>query len=672
MLVVNDEPLVPVSTRRDAWQSGILVGVLLCALYVYTCAPDIALAHDTGELITCTLIQGVPHSPGYPLYTAMTSVWDMIFPFGNPAWRQNVFTALSVGLAGGFLAAGLAIFYGRLPAIVGALLFGMSSFVWRQAVGAEVFGLHLCFLCLLVWLAALWEGANDERRRYLLHWTSFVLGCCLAHHHIIVFAAPPMILFGLMQKGKGRPWGFSLLNLPILLSAWLGPYYLQMKLSQNRPGINWADPSSIKACWHHFLRKSYGTGSLNISSLENDERAGRAHVSGFYLSLLRSQFPLPEPLLVLFGIDSIIMHRQLARGILFGGIALMYGPIFSMVGNQPTHHFFFDLLERFYASSMVGFGGLAAMGVYSIQCHWRGTRRRVAVAAVALMPLLSLASNWDRAAQRGQAQAYDHVMCQMSLMPQNAMYLCMGDLNCGIANYQVRALHHFPQMKLVLPGLVVSDWYTANLWPPIAKAAESTIGEHHEKINAMMKYCHEHNIPVVSNYWEQGLQGEIVDYGMFYVIVPDAQHRPDDATYHRQLQILFDQMIAWPKRGELHPSWKKNFWHNYFCSEWARCFDNMANLLQSYDPVRARKALDQVLEMTEYPELRHWLNHGLLSYKLGDYDTARRDGLEILRNQPDNIYATALMVDIAIAERDNKQARIWERRLLELNAHRQR
>src|SRR5690606_33929215 len=98
---------------------------------------------------------------------------------------------------------------------VGALLYGWSTYVWRQAVGAEVFSLHLLFLCTLVFLALLWEEASNLRRRYILHLTSFILGCCLAHHHTIAFAAPPFLLFGFLRKGKGRPWGFSWLNVPL-------------------------------------------------------------------------------------------------------------------------------------------------------------------------------------------------------------------------------------------------------------------------------------------------------------------------------------------------------------------------------------------------------------------------------------------------------------------------
>jgi hypothetical protein len=662
----NSPPLAPPSSMRLSCAVGALCSVLLLVLYVYTASPTVALGHDTGELVTCATIQGVPHSPGYPLYVAMGWCWNQVFAIGDPCWRMNIFSAFCVALGSGFLAAGLTLPYGPLAGFVGAMLFGTTTFVWRQAVTAEVFGLHLFFLCVLVFLALYWERSLDETRRYILHWTSFILGCCLAHHHTIALAAPAFIAFGVLAKGKGRPWGFHWLNLPTLLTALIAPYYLQMTVARARPAINWADPSTPSAALAHFLRKAYGSFSLNVSSTENDERAGQLQASIFYVSLLRSQFPLPQPLLLLLGMDRALLGGQFARGVLFFGLAITYGPIFALIGNQPAHEFFMDLLERFYSSSMVGWAGLAAMGIASGQAWLRHSRaRHLFVAAALAMPLLSISSNWDKCSQRGQYQAYDFVSAQIDMLPKNALYLCLGDLHSGVADYITKVERRRPDLVLILPGLIVSDWYTRNLPEPFRKAADDVNGDHQDKINGMIAYCHSKGIPVVANYYEDRLKGNFINYGMYEQSYADGKAPSTEQMQEKQRQVL-RAMLAAPRRGYHRTTWRRNFWHNAFVSDWASAFYEAASSIQAVDPELAYLALDKVLELREDPEPGMWLNHGILALRFKQYRIAERDCKAVLLQEPNNIYAVALLVDIAKAEGNRVNLRYWLNRLREL------
>ena len=476
-----------------------------------------------------------------------------------------------------------------------------------------------------------------------------------------------MILFGFLRKGKGRVWGFSLLNIPILLCAWILPYYLQMVISRTKPPINWTDPSTPRRLLDHFLRKAYGTFSINASAAENDERAGQAHASVFYVSLLRSQYPLPEPVLILVGLDGVFMRSMQAHGVLFLGIALMYGPVFALIGNQPNQAFFMDLIERFYSNSMVGWAGLIAMGIYCLQNYLCGYRRRFFQVVVLLLPLLSFHLNYDRASQRGQGQAYDYCLLQMKLMPPDSVFLCNGDLNSGVADYIHLVERQFPKMTIILPGLIVSDWYTATLPPDIQKVANDTQGDHEMKLAAIVAYCNQHHRPVTSNYMEERLKCTFLDYGIYYLCVPKDFVLKDPKSYYREVSKNFDAMIAWPKRGDMKASWKTNFWTNFFITEWARCYENIANLLQADDPVRARLALEQVLAYREVPETKILLNHALLSFALKDFARAEQDCLQVLQLEPSNIYATALMVDVCRRAGNAKAADNWNLRLLELH-----
>jgi hypothetical protein len=282
---------------------------------------------------------------------------------GEPAYAINLLCATEVALAMGFLGAALSLASRPLPGLIATLLAGACTAVWRQAVLTEVFSLHLLLLCLLIWLALLWERSEDVRRRELLLVTSFVLGCCLANQHIIALAAPAFVFFGATAKGRGRAWGFSWSNLFVLVATVALPYALQSYMAEQKPALNWSDVSSWDRLKDHFMRRSYGTGLLNVASLEFDERAGDAQVTTYFISLVRSYLPCPSFLLIVLGLDSLLQNRFRPRAWLFLGLTLAYGPGFAVLGNQPGQEFYSDLMERFYSSSILGLAGLAALGI---------------------------------------------------------------------------------------------------------------------------------------------------------------------------------------------------------------------------------------------------------------------------------------------------------------------
>ena len=74
-----------------------VVGACALLLYVLTAAPGIVALFDDSlefQLVAPTL--GIAHPTGYPLYTITGGVWSrLLFPFGNWAWRMNIFSALA-------------------------------------------------------------------------------------------------------------------------------------------------------------------------------------------------------------------------------------------------------------------------------------------------------------------------------------------------------------------------------------------------------------------------------------------------------------------------------------------------------------------------------------------------------------------------------------------------
>src|ERR1700682_4856667 len=63
------------------------------AVYKSRLCPDLCLIGDSAELVTAALVWGVPHAPGYPLFTALGHVFGWL-PVNAPPWRVHLTSAV--------------------------------------------------------------------------------------------------------------------------------------------------------------------------------------------------------------------------------------------------------------------------------------------------------------------------------------------------------------------------------------------------------------------------------------------------------------------------------------------------------------------------------------------------------------------------------------------------
>jgi len=199
-------PRTPLFRRVDWITFGVTTFITLIA-YLYTLAPDLTL-EDSGELAVGSYYAGVPHAPGYPIWTIYTWLFTVLLPFSNIAWRVAVSSAVAAALANGLL--GLIVSRGSsmilesieelkalerrwesalcfVSGLSAAFLIGFNGFMWSQAVIVEVYTLSVLSLmgvlvCLLHWTYA------PEQRRYL-YIASFLFGICFNNHQTLIVAA---------------------------------------------------------------------------------------------------------------------------------------------------------------------------------------------------------------------------------------------------------------------------------------------------------------------------------------------------------------------------------------------------------------------------------------------------------------------------------------------------
>ncbi|MCS1408834.1 MAG: hypothetical protein M2R45_02011 [Verrucomicrobia subdivision 3 bacterium] len=203
-------PKTPAKTRffrKFDWMVAGLTGFLVFLGYFYTLAPDVTL-EDSGELAVGSYYAGVPHPPGYPVWTIYTWLFTVLVPVSNIAFRVGLASAFagacSCGLLALMVSRGSGMIIKGIPdlsaissrterAISGVsgwaagMLLGFNGFMWSQAVIVEVYTLSVfslmgVFVCLMRWMYI------PEERKYL-YWAFFLFGICFNNHQTLVVTA---------------------------------------------------------------------------------------------------------------------------------------------------------------------------------------------------------------------------------------------------------------------------------------------------------------------------------------------------------------------------------------------------------------------------------------------------------------------------------------------------
>ena len=241
--------MVRISNRAVA---GLLSGAFF-VLYAATAAPSVATVFDDSlefQLVLPTL--GIAHPTGYPLYTVLGWLFTQLIPVGDAAWRANLFSAAAAAACVGclFQLARLAV-GARLPALLAAVLFGLTPLWWSQANLAEVYALHGLFVVLLWWVAFS-PGIR-------LEWLALLVGLSLAHHRLTLLLLPGLLLWVYWREPDLLRSPKRLMRLLILVLLPLTLYGVIWLRGQAIPTTAGAWLNTWPAFWEHITASAYTT-----------------------------------------------------------------------------------------------------------------------------------------------------------------------------------------------------------------------------------------------------------------------------------------------------------------------------------------------------------------------------------------------------------------------------
>src|SRR6478736_4240321 len=204
----NPPEVIPTKTpplfRRTDWLTFFITTLVVWLGYYWTLAPDLTL-EDSGELAVGSFYAGIPHPPGYPVWTIYTWCWANWLPFGNIAWRvalgEATAGAIACGLLGLLISRGSSMFMEGIAQIkdiagrwensicivsgfVGGLLLGFNGYMWSQSVIVEVYSFSVLSLVAVLLFLMRWVYAPHQNR--YLYLAFFMYGICVNNHQSLL------------------------------------------------------------------------------------------------------------------------------------------------------------------------------------------------------------------------------------------------------------------------------------------------------------------------------------------------------------------------------------------------------------------------------------------------------------------------------------------------------
>lgn len=340
--------------------SGIL-GVSVFVLFLFFQAHGI-YGGDSGDMVTASVIGGVPHPPGYPLYTALGWILTRL-PFSTPAFAVGLLSSVPHALAVFLVYLTTYRLTKRvLPSLLSALVLAGNYLFFLYSVTPEVFGMFDFFVALELYLFVRWYQTKNSSFAYII---SFVFGLSLSHHHVMLFLVPAGAFLASNIYSVTRSSSARTVTLCVLFAlVGLLPYLYVPFAASHDPIISYDRVTDGASFIRLVTRADYGTfassGSIGETMVE------RLLAIRAYANFVFVDFTAIGLLLMGFGLRWLFLrHRSL--GIMWVVALMSLGPIFFFYASFPlANGFMLATYERFLLPSYLFFSILIGLGSWHI------------------------------------------------------------------------------------------------------------------------------------------------------------------------------------------------------------------------------------------------------------------------------------------------------------------
>jgi hypothetical protein len=248
------------------------VGIVALLVFRTTLLPGV-FAWDTAEAQTVLPLMGTMHPTGFPAYVLLGWLAGVVLqPFGDPAFRANLLSALLVATAAGVMVPLLRRLAVPVPVAAAAGIgLALTPIAWRVSAAADAHALHIALVALVVTALVRWgrlvtvrdtspgDPAAGRRADRGIVLAAALFGVGLANHGLTILLVPAVGLF-VLATDPGA------LRRPRLVAAALGAcfgvaalLYLELPLRAGpfRAPLVYGHPDTWGGFWEIVLARQF-------------------------------------------------------------------------------------------------------------------------------------------------------------------------------------------------------------------------------------------------------------------------------------------------------------------------------------------------------------------------------------------------------------------------------
>lgn len=516
------------ASRGQTFASAAFVFFLALFVYVWTLAPTVTLV-DSGELIVAARFLGVAHPPGFPLYVMLAHLASLL-PIGNIAFRVNFASALFAALACAMLTLavleltatashvaelrrrskkaprkgrrkssessepnGSSSWLTILSAVGAGLLLAFSRTLWSYATIAEVYTLNTFLILIIFYLMARWRRriVADERSSnaiasgrgapavipdydFLLYAAAIVFGLALGDHHVTVGLILPALAV-LVYRTQGFAFFASkrlLYAALVSLAALLAVYSYLPLAAIHDPVLNWGDPRSLGAIWAHVSGKQYQLFFSFSPSMMGQQLVA-------FVRILSREFGAPWiPIALLSALAGFVVAWRRDRTTFLWLLVVVLANL-----AYTLNYGIAEDKDAYYLPVFVAIIMAAGIGFHSfLQISWvrrlPAATRFIISLAVAVVPLLALATNWSFNDRSHFLVAHDYVENMQGTIEPHGLLLTLDWQIVSPMLYTREIEKRRPDIKVIDVQLLRRSWYFDYLrraYPDLIERSRATV-----------------------------------------------------------------------------------------------------------------------------------------------------------------------------------------------------
>ncbi len=655
---------------------GALAAFLIPSIvYIYYLCPTIA-AGDSGEFITSAKILGIPHPPGYPLYTMIGHLFTWL-PISSVAWRANLASALLSALTCLFVYLSLVRLTGRVgAALTGAWALAFSRFFWHYAEVAEVFALNNLFVAVITYVLILLYGNTEQipshsdikkqqqlksSTRQLFWLLSFLFGLALTNHHTIILMSPAVLVFVWFTESGFFRDGKTLSFAALFFFLGMTPYIYCPVAAAANPVINWDNPVTFKNFLNLFLRVDYGSFSPFATLADQNVAVSRLEQLPALFKNVGAQFTALGIVIAHFGFIKFrrrkIFQGYLSLGFFFSGI------FFVLYANVPIKNpLLLGVLQRFYIMPAIFLSFWIGLGIENLSIWLNekklppATRFTPAVFAVVLLGW-QFNNNHEEADFRDNYIAENFAHDLLLSLPENAVFFVRGDVASMGVDYMQIVQGARPDVMTLDQAKLTYPWYYEQVktrFPGLNLPGARYDGTQIQ--NGHLIAANINIYPVCfMDFKEQSYQQAFraLPVGLVYRMIPKSQSYSVD-----ELEVNLNQLYAHFKNRDWQRTYPPTSFENEIKQIYAEPYFRLGyEFEQAGNPAKAAKYYKQALEINP-------LNHKVLKnlavlkfYKLHEQQEAVQLFKNYLQMNPRDAEASNIRQVIESFEKTGNDSR---------------